>query len=259
MTKHCAIAGAKGGVGKTTIALNIACALAGFGRACVLVEGNHTSPHLGLHIGVPHFSISLADVIKKKEPTHAATFRHPSGFFFVPLRLADAPLSLETDQVKQLLESLPDGVETVLLDCGPALDKKSNAALLAAGESLVVTTPDMPSLTDALRTINFLEENGQTVLGVIVNRATGKQTEKTPGQIESFLEKPIMAVIPEDNCIRESLELGNPVVYTHPRSRSGIAFKKLAAGLIGHEFKDPLVESEKSSKLYSILASLGIQ
>jgi len=238
MTKIIAVASAKGGVGKTTTAINLGTALARFGRHVIVVDGNLKTPNIGIHLGAPIVPASVHDAVKGKKSIRDCVYLHPSG-----VRIA--PASISIDDLKGLkLEKLPEALkelhgtdELVVVDSAAGLGEEMFSAVDAADEVIAVTTADLASVTDCLRTITLIEEKGITVVGVVLNKVRDDNLEMKQAEIEALLEKPVIASIPEDESIRESLRKNHPVVYTHPDSPSSIAYKQLAATLIGQKYE----------------------
>ena len=79
MGKLIAIASAKGGVGKTTILLNLGTALTLFGKNTLVLDANLETPALSLHLGVAHISPTISEVLTNETPLSEAIFRHQSG------------------------------------------------------------------------------------------------------------------------------------------------------------------------------------
>jgi len=114
-----------------------------------------------------------------------------------------------------------------------------------ADDLIIVTNPELPAVTDALKAIKLAEENGTRVLGVVVNRVKGLRHELTLNEIKSMLEVPIISVIPEDLAVPRSIAKRIPVVHHKPNSKASIEFHKLAARIIG----EPWVALKKKSWL----------
>jgi len=107
----------------------------------------------------------------------------------------------------------------------------------------------LPAVTDALKTIKLAESLGKKITGVIVARKRDN-TDLAIKNIESLLEHKVIAVIPEDKAIRESLIRKDPVVYTHPRSESAIAYKRLAADMLGYNYFEETQKQGFFSRLF---------
>jgi septum site-determining protein MinD len=125
-------------------------------------------------------------------------------------------------------------------------------------EILIVTTPDLPSVTDALKTVKLAEEHDATVIGVVLNRYSGKEVDMTAENIEKMLGRQILAIVPEDKNVKKSIKLKHPVTYAYPMSPSSLSFKKAAAKLIGEKYEVELDKREKSSKFHHVLKKLGL-
>lgn len=236
MTKFIAIASGKGGVGKTTTAINLACALSGFGKDSLVVDSNVGSAHVALYLGSPLLKPTLNDALRGTEDIKEVAFLHPSGIKIIP---ADTSLHASENtplhNLKDTLTGLIGTTEVVLVDVGSGFRNDVLHTIKAVDEMIVVATPDIGAVSDCIKIINVAEEHGIEVLGVVINKATGSH-ELTDKNISSLLEKPILGVVPEDASAKKALIAKHPVVYAYPQSSSSIAFKQLAATLLGQKY-----------------------
>lgn len=242
MTKFIAVASAKGGVGKTTTALNLGTALSNFGKDVVVVDANFSTPHISLHLGSPKLSLTLNDSIKGRADIRDVAYLHPSGVRIIPSSIALEDSNVNMGLLQETLIGLIGATELVLMDTAGGIGKEAKAAIRSADEVIVVVTPEILSIAEALKTINIAEENGNKVIGVVLNRVKGDKFEVSKKSAEALLDKPVIGIIPEDNSVLRSLALKHPVVYTHPDSAAAIGFKNLAAKLMGQEYKHSLTK-----------------
>lgn len=241
MTKFIALTSAKGGVGKTTVALNLATALMRFGREVVLVDANLANPNVALHLGSPKLPASLHDALDGRKHIRDVAYLHPSGLKVIPASLAfDRTNTEHYDRLKPVLMDLIGTAEMVLLDTATGIGPHTRAGLEVADEAIIVTTPDLPAVTDAIRSLMFCEKIGCTVLGAVVNRFAEHPEELSISAIESMLDRPVLGVIPEEEMHRRALALQHPVQYTHPEAAASVEFRKLAARLIGQNYRPKL-------------------
>lgn len=238
MTKIIAIASGKGGVGKTTAAINLGTALASFGRHVIVVDGNLATPNIGVYLGSPVVSSSLHEAVKGKKSIRDCVYSHQSGMRIVPASISLADFKrTKPENLGRTIKDLEGTSEIVVVDSAPGLGDDMFSAVDAADEVIVITTADLPAVTDALRTIELIEEKGITVIGVVANRVRNDELEMKTVEIEALLERPVIASIPDDDSVREALRKNHPVVYSHPDSPSSIAYKKLAALIIGQKYE----------------------
>ena len=106
-----------------------------------------------------------------------------------------------------------------------------------ADDIIIITNPDLPSVTEALKVKKIAEGLDKNIIGVVVNRVKGKKMELTDKEIENMLELPILSKIPEDPTVLQSVHMKTPVVDFNPYSPSSLAIRKLAADLVGEEFE----------------------
>ncbi len=237
MTRIISIIGGKGGVGKTTLTSNLACALADIGHNVVAIDANLTTPNLGLHLGMHLSPKTLHHVLKNEARLSEAMYPHPFGFKVVPGSMAVKDLEgLDVSNLAAVPLSLVGQADYVLLDCAAGLGREAVSGLDAADETILITNPDLPSLTDALKTATIAEASQKRVLGVVVNRVKGKWHEVSNRDIEEMLGVPVLAEIPEDRSIQQSISLKMPLVGYDPYSPASEQFKRLAHYISGKPY-----------------------
>ena len=234
MAKIISIVSGKGGVGKTTTVSNLGVALADHGRNVIILDANVTTPNLSLHLGIPFYPITLHDVLKKKIPIESALYDHPSGIKIVPASLSsDAMKGVNMEKLEGVLWSLLGKADIIIIDSAAGLGKEAQTAIEVADELLIVTNPDLPAVTDALKAVKLAEDNGTKILGVVVNRVREQSHELSLEEISSMLEVPIIAVVPEDVYVPRSISKKIPLVHYKPSSDAAKEFKKLAKKIMG--------------------------
>src|SRR3989338_10734519 len=88
MAKLITITSGKGGVGKTTTAINLGAALNAFGKEVIILDANLTTPNIGLHLGAPLVPVSLNHVLSGKAKIVDAIYEHESGTKVIPSSLS---------------------------------------------------------------------------------------------------------------------------------------------------------------------------
>ncbi len=256
MTRVIAVASGKGGVGKTTVTSNLGSALTEFGQRALVMDTNLTTPNLGFHLGVPLYPKTLHDVLKGEAYIDEAIYVHPSGLKVIPagISMADLKSTNPRDLSKVVLDLVGDH-DVVFLDSAAGLGREAVAGIESADELLVVTNPELPSVTDALKAIKLSEEMGTHVLGVVLNRVKGTKSELSVSDVESLLGYPVISQIPEDKMMLESLAAKSPLVAYAPNSAASIELKKLAATLVGIDYEAPAAPKGPSfiSRIFGFL------
>jgi len=237
MTRIISVISAKGGVGKTTTTANLAVALAQNGHGVLVIDGNVTTPNLGLHFGIPLYPRTLHDFLAGECEIYDTIFVHDSGVRVVPASLSvNAITRIDVEKLRDAVEKLLPRRGFIFIDGAAGLGREARTAIEIADDIIIVTNPEMPAVTDALKAIKICENYNKTVLGVVVNRTTDRNHEMTTKEIRSLLEHPVIAKIPEDIDVQKSIAKKSPVVFQFPRSKASREFKRLAANLLGEEF-----------------------
>jgi len=257
MTKVVVIMSGKGGVGKTTVSTNLGTSLSVFGRNVIALDSNFASPHLGLHLGASYVPITLHNVMKGVNHISEATYLHPCSLKIVPASVSYEELkSIDISQISQVIEDLKGYSEIILIDTPAGLSKEMKYVLSATDYSIIVTTPDIPAITEALKSIKFCNDHNVEILGIIVNKVRDEDFEMNKDNIENFLEKPVLGMIPHDHKFRESISLKNPFVHIYPEREATKEYKRIAAHLIGQEY---VGKKKQDNKFKQFVEGIGLK
>jgi septum site-determining protein MinD len=236
MAKTYAIISGKGGVGKTTTAINLGVSLNHLGEEVIIIDANLTTPNVGIHLGAPIVPTTLNHVLNKQAKIEEAIYEHESGTKIMP-----ASLSLkETEKTKynklpEITKKLKKITNHVLIDCAAGLGQEARAAINSSDEIIIVTNPEMAAVTDALKTIKLSEEMHKPIKGVIITRYKGNKTDMSLLNIKEMLESEILGIIPEDDKIKESQVMKNAIIYTHPKSQAAKTYMKTSQKFLGDD------------------------
>lgn len=235
MGKTIGIVSLKGGVGKTSVVAALGAALADFDKKVLLIDGNLSSPCLGLHLNIIDPEKTLHHVLNRTANVTEAIYQY-ENFDIMPAstfeRIETSPLKLK-DKIKGLKQKY----DFILIDSSPTLDSETLAVILASDEIFVVTTPDHPTLNSTLKAIRLAKQRGTPISGLILNKVHKKDFELALENIEEIAEIPVMAVIPYDTNVLKALSELVPSTHHKPHSEGSTEYKKLAATLAGTKYR----------------------
>lgn len=241
MSKVIGIFSGKGGVGKTTLVANMGAILTTKFRKNVLIfDSNLSTSHLGIHFGLYRDNpITLGEVLKKKVPIIYAVYIDPqTGTKIVPAPLNSEGLTLTNSKLSKIISKLKKDYEMIILDCAPGLGKEVLTAIGSIDAGLIITTPDFPAVSDALKTAQLLRRTKKEILGIVVNRKRGEKFELNDKEIASTCGAPVISSISDDKRVQEAVAIGVPVVVSFPKSKSSREISRLSASLVGESFEE---------------------
>ncbi len=233
--------GAKGGIGKTTVAVNLACALQQVTNAdIVLADMDTRFGDSAIAMGVEP-QRTIADWVRDGRDVSREEFEryltpHPSGVRLFasphrPIHWAD----VVPEDLTLALGTLASQHDFVVVDLPGVYNELVAAVLDTATVLLMLTTLDVASVKDTAMSLELLcgDQPTQTDrLKVIVNDATG-----VPGlaaqDLEGLLHFPVFWLLPRDRTVGISMQHGEPLVRSHPRSPFARSVVELAGRLAG--------------------------
>jgi chromosome partitioning protein len=259
MTHIAAVANQKGGVGKTTTAINLGTALAAIGRRVLLIDldpqGNAST---GLGIPREARKVSTYDLIMRETPLEEVIQQTSiPGLMIAPgtgdLSSADVELVADTGRVRRLKRALlPDRVRNfdyVLIDCPPSLNLLTINALVAADSLIVPLQCEFFALEGLSQLMLTVREIRQTlnpklrIQGIVLTMYD--QRNKLSGQVasdvrENLGELVFDTIVPRNVKLSEAPSHALPALIYDQKCAGSVAYQKLAAEVL-HRMRDPLV------------------
>ncbi len=232
--------GCKGGVGTTTVAMNVAVALAegpAHGKNVVLAEFRDSSSSLGLQLGLPTHQ-GLASLLERKgslspEALSAQLERHLSGVWVMggvsaPLA-AHAPIDLKTGET--MTYALGQFADYLLLDMGMGLSDLNQMLLRLLRYLFVVTEPQMVAMqmTQTLLATLTALEFGRHKVGIVLVHKAPSATTMTKAVVEDKLQREVVGILsPAPELAFQAAERGVPMVLAQPGSLVAQQVRQLA-------------------------------
>lgn len=235
MTRVIGVLSGKGGVGKTTLVSNLGVSLAQEGKNVAIVDANLTGANLGLHFGLLSYPVSIHDVMSDEALITDAMYKHPSGVDIIPASLSIEHIDTEPRNLRSSIDEFLGDKDFVLIDAATGLDRETLNAIDMSDEVLIVTHPELPTISDALRTKTIAEKYGKDVIGIVLNRVNRKD-DLNKDNVSSFFELPVIGAIPDDPVVRKSIEAKNPVVLSHPNHRVSQEIRRVSSHILGKKY-----------------------
>lgn len=239
-TRVVAVTSGKGGVGKTTVSINLAVALASLGHEVVLLDADLGLANVDVLLGL-NTGRTLTHVVSGECALDEVIVTGPAGVRIVPAASGIqhmAELSeLERAGLISAFSQLERAADFMIVDTAAGIAANTLDFCDASHEVLVVVTDDPASITDAYATIKVLNRRSQrNRFRVLVNMAHDpagamrlyrRLLEVTDRYLDVALD--YAGAIPLDAQVRSAVRRRQALVEAYPASRAGLAFKNLAA------------------------------
>ena len=228
-TRVVAIASGKGGVGKSSLTVNLAAALSQLGRRVGVLDADvygHSIPHMlgisqrpvlvdRLMIPPVKFDLKLMSIGFFLDDNQPVMWRGPMLHRALEQFLQD----VHWGELEVLLVDMPPGTGDVSI---------SLAQLLPRAEALVVTTPQPLAQEVAVRAATMAQKTGMRLLGVVENMTSEVFGAGGGERLAAELDVPLLGRIPLDAALREAGDSGEPVVLREPDSAPAVAIAEVA-------------------------------
>lgn len=226
----------KGGVGKTTLTVNIGAALTReYSKRTVLVDCNIGTSHLSVCLGMHQWPTTLTDVLDGKAKLSDALARdEASGVMVLPASLkAEGLVPRNLQRLRPLAAKLAESFDFVLLDGSPGIGVESRATLEAANELLYISTPTTPSVMDVVRLRHLVATMSKKELGVVLNLCHPNASQLSPSDVNRMVDLEVIAQIPFDIRVERSLSEQTSAVVAYPKCPASEEIMMLSAKLAG--------------------------
>ena len=237
MSRVIGVVSVKGGVGKTTTAVNLATVLANdFNKKVLLVDANYYAPNLNFHLGILDPINTLNDVLQKKIKVFDAVYKHNLNFHFI----ASSLISRRVDPMKlrNEIKNIRSFYEIIILDSSPSLNDEMLSVMLSSDELLVVTTPDYSTLSTTLKAVRVAKQKKIPINGLVLNKVRGNKHELSLEDIENATGTHVLGMLPDEEKTIEAQHSLTPISHYLPESHIAVEYKKLAATLINENYSD---------------------
>ncbi|MBR3779046.1 MAG: ParA family protein [Clostridia bacterium] len=253
MAKIMAVVTQKGGVGKTTSAVNIAAALGEMGKTCLLVDidpqGNATS---GVGVDKRQVKKSTYDLLMGETDGTAAVMQTPfQNLWILPasVDLAGAEIEMvdvphREKRLKAALAPCREQFDYILIDCPPALGLLTLNALVAADTFLIPAQPEyyalegLSQLIATVRQVKRLYNPTLELEGVLFTMYDGRThlTQQVVAEVKKFFPRRVYAtVIPRTVRLAEAPSYGKPINYYDKNGKGSRAYMELAKEILAKQ------------------------
>lgn len=251
VTRVVAVANQKGGVGKTTTAVNLSAALAELGHRTLVVDldpqGNAST---GLGLDPRQLNGSMYDVMLHDVPlTDIIEGAGVDNLFVAPanLDLAGAEIELvpafsREHRLKRALDEVRDDYEFIFIDCPPSLGLLTVNALVAASELLVPIQCEyyaLEGLGQLLRNVDLVRKNlnpdlALSTIVLVMFDARTKLAGQVAAEVRShFGDIVCRQIVPRTVRLSEAPSFGQPITVFDPTSRGALAYRQIAREVAG--------------------------
>lgn len=224
------ITSGKGGVGKTNFAVNLAVHFSRLNKRVVIIDADFGLANIEVLLGIiPRYT--LADVLKGTKDISEVLTMGPMGINFISGGSGLKELSNVTERQMQFFinkfEYLDSVSDIILIDTGAGISRSVINFIKASDETIIVTTPEPTSVTDAYALMKTIKEekNNTPDFKIIVNRVDDFDEgleiyEKLSRAADKFLGIPLenLGYIPYDNFLVKAVKRQQPVSICYPNS-----------------------------------------
>jgi len=246
------ITSGKGGVGKSTTTANVAVGLAQSGKKVVAIDFDIGLRNLDMILGLEKRIVyDVVDVMDGRCNLNQALIndKRTKSLYFLPASQTKDKTVLDTEKVKNLIESLKKDFDYILLDSPAGIEGGFEHAIFLADRALIVTTPEVSAVRDADRVIGIIDakslrakEGLEVEKHIIINRIKPAMVESgsmlSVDDVLKILGLPLIGIVPEDERVVTSTNIGEPIIYDE-RSPSGAAYGRISRRILGDEVAFP--------------------
>ena len=241
MSRTIVITSGKGGVGKSSVTINLGYALAQSGQKVCLIDADFGLKNLDVMMGLENRVIyDLKDVITNKCSLKQILVKDKrmDSLFLIPACKSLSFENLNLDYMSKMVEQLKEEFDYILIDSPAGIEKGFQYASQLSQEAVIVVTLDVVSLRDADRVVGLLLKQGITQLHMVVNKYSEEDINKGRclqlRDAYDILSIPLLGIVYDDHVMIEANNKGMPI-YMNKSENITRCFDRIVKRLEGQE------------------------
>jgi len=224
----------KGGVGKTTLALETATSLAkNFDKKVLLVDANFSAPNIGLYLDLTS-DYTLQDSLTGQTLLQN-TIYEAHGIDIIPSSM-EYHKEIDPYKLKKLLEKYKSRYDYIILDTSPN-HEELKPVIAASDKIFLVTSPDNVTLQTTLKAAKLAKEQETPIHGILVNKIRSPKHEYNLKEIEKMYDIPVLAKIKERKEMAKSLHKKTPISILQESNKVAREIENFASAIAGSPIK----------------------
>lgn len=243
-TKIVTVASGKGGVGKSSLALNLGIALSRRGRKPLIIDTDFGFSNIDVMLGI-HTQHDLLDVIEGRRSVREVIETGLEGVQFISggsgvyelLRMAPDQLMGIVDG----LTELEDVADTIIFDTSAGLSEHAMRLIRASHETILVTTPEPTSVVDAYALLKIMHDQGERPhISLVVNKAAGAKEAATVAEGFARIAEKNLCVrinslghVTRDASMSNAVKMQVPILISYPKCAASSDIYSLTQRYLG--------------------------
>ena len=250
MTKVISFLSGKGGVGKSTIAINVAYRLASLGYKTYLIDSSLSTPDVAIMLGFNRVKYGLFDYLKEQASFEDIVLKK-DNLYIIPSNLGLKVFEEEFHKpFGEIIINLLGQADYVIIDCAAGFGKEAITAISASDECIIVTVPELPAIIEAMRGRELVKRRGVGYKGYVLNMVGHHKYELDISKVIDVMKEEPLAVLPFDINVKKALKLREPIFKVSPNSKFAKEIDILVSKIVGKKIKRK--KESFFSKIFSI-------
>ncbi|MGI0141416.1 MAG: AAA family ATPase [Candidatus Micrarchaeales archaeon] len=198
------ISSQKGGVGKTTVSVNLAVALKRIGHRVLVVDADYVNPVVGFHLGLEEINRGFRSVMMgTARLTNSVSIHSPTGLHVLGGEMTQKMLEPNQTQIKRFDKMLKKtAYDFIIIDTPPGFSQQNFFGF--SNEAAIIITPDIQATASAMR-LSQIFDRLHLKHNIVLNRVRSRKWELNVGEIEETYGSKVSAIFPEDDTVPMSI------------------------------------------------------